>query len=99
MQQHYVLEFPSKEFPLGQLRITTAAAKTLLVADIATAIPRHAIGDWGHASNNDYYVNEHSLNEGGYELTSAFNSERGGEFLIVTEADRSATTILLPSDN
>jgi hypothetical protein len=83
-------------FPLGQLVITRAAAGRLTPDEIADGIVRHARGDWGDISPEDAAENELALREG-FRLLSAYGrGER--RFWVITEADRSATTTLLPED-
>jgi hypothetical protein len=83
-------------FPLGQLVITRAAAGRLAPDEIAEGIVRHARGDWGDISKEDAAENELSLREG-FRLLSAYG--RGDRrFWVITEADRSVTTVLLPDD-
>lgn len=85
------------KFLLGQMVITRHAAETLSAEDIAIALRRHAIGDWGELALEDVQVNERSLVEGS-RLLSAYRASNGTAFWIITEADRSATTVLLPED-
>jgi hypothetical protein len=83
-------------FPLGQLVITPAATERLTSEEIADGIIRHARGDWGDISPGDAAENELSVREG-FRLLSAYG--RGvRRFWVITEADRSATTVLLPED-
>jgi hypothetical protein len=83
-------------FPLGQLVVTRAAASRLTPDEIADGIVRHARGDWGDISPEDAAENELALREG-FRLLSAYGrGER--RYWVITEADRSATTILLPDD-
>ena len=83
-------------FPLGQLVITRAAAGRLTPEEIADAIVRHVRGDWGDISPADAAENELALREG-FRLLSAYGSG-DCRFWVITEADRSATTVLLPDD-
>ena len=53
--------------------------------------------DWGEVSEEDVQENEFSLKEG-FRLLSAYRTGKGQKLWIITEADRSATTILLPSE-
>jgi hypothetical protein len=53
--------------------------------------------DWGELSDEDVQENELSLREG-FRLLSAYRTAKGQKIWIITEADRSATTILLPSE-
>ena len=54
-------------------------------------------GDWGDLSDDDITENEISLKER-FRLLSSYQTAKGQQLWIITEADRSATTILLPSD-
>lgn len=92
-----VLSVESK-FPLGQLTVTAGAREALSHDDIQTAVNSHASGDWGDLDEHDEKANERALAEGG-RLVSVYESETGsGRFYVITEADRSYTTILLPSE-
>jgi hypothetical protein len=84
-------------FSLGQLLITPAAADELVADDVWAALARHGDGDWGDVDEHDRGVNEQSLNDGS-RLLSVYSDRQDVKFWIITEADRSATTILLPSD-
>ena len=84
-------------FPLGQLRGTPGVIEEIPVIDQMTALQRHARGDWGDLEPEDWAENELSLKEG-FRLLSAYHSAQGVKFWIITEADRSATTILLPNE-
>ncbi len=83
-------------FPLGRVVATKNALSTLTPEEIASAIARHASGDWGEVGADDWAENELSLKEG-FRLFSVYRA-RDQKFWIITEADRSATTVLLPDD-
>ncbi len=87
----------SPKFPLGRVVITRPAQAALSDADVQGALARHHAGDWGELDAHDLAENELSL-EQGFRLLSAYTSSSGTKFWIITEADRSATTMLLPSD-
>ena len=87
----------SPKFPLGQVVITPAALAELSDAEVRSALARHHSGDWGELDAEDLAENELSLAQG-YRLLSAYTSSSGTKFWIITEADRSVTTVLLPSD-
>lgn len=87
----------TSKFPLGQVVITRNAADTLQQNDVQEAIRRHASGDWGDVDEHDRQENELSL-EQGFRLLSVYHAGNGVKFWIITEADRSATTVLLPED-
>src|SRR5262245_55118428 len=81
---------------LGRLVITRAAAGRLTPEEIADGIARHARGHWGDIGPEDAAENELAL-RGGFRLLSAYG--RGDRrFWVITQADRSATTVLLAED-
>ena len=86
-----------KLFSLGRILITSAAHDILERADIAEAMGRHAHGDWGDLKPDDVKQNDLALREGG-RLISAYQDRRGTKFFIITEADRSATNVVLATD-
>ncbi len=83
-------------FPLGQVAITANASMRLATEEVLTALHRHASGDWGDLCPEDALANDAGLHHGG-RLFSAYGSGRH-RFWIITEADRSVTTVLLPED-
>jgi hypothetical protein len=87
----------SAKFTLGQLVITTNAQATLSPESVLPAITRHASGDWGELDDHDRQENELSLKRG-FRLVSVYRDANNTKFYIITEADRSVTTILLPDD-
>ena len=64
---------------------------------VMSSLIRHQRGDWGELTDEDKQENELSLKEG-YRLLSAYESEGLPKIWIITEADRSATTILFPDE-
>lgn len=60
-------------------------------------IQRHQAGDWGEVSEEDRRENELSLKEG-FRLWSVYHSRTGLKFWVITEANRSSTSVLLPED-
>ena len=85
------------KFPLGRLVITSNAESTLSANDVQLGLQRHASADWGILCKGDWLENELSLRKG-YRLLSAYDTSDGTRFWIITEWDRSATTVLLPED-
>ena len=90
-------EAAAARFALGQTVITPGAEEALEIAgQTATEfLRRHISGDWGELSDEDVKENELSLKEG-FRLLSRYETAKGERLWIITEADRSATTILLP---
>jgi hypothetical protein len=85
------------KFPLGRLVATPNALAQLSGGDIARALARHLSGDWGEIDQHDRKENDFSLIHE-LRLVSIYKSAAGVRFYVITEADRSQTTILLPED-
>jgi hypothetical protein len=88
---------PIALFRLGHLVATPNALAHLTQGDIQTAIQRHQAGDWGDLCDQDRQENQLSLQKG-FRILSVYHGENGTKFWIITEADRSVTTVLLPED-
>ena len=86
-------------FPLGQLVATPGALDAIWRnrAGAWTYLSRHVTGDWGDLNDADKAENELSVREG-FRILSAYSLPDGTRIWIITEADRSATTILLPDE-
>ena len=85
--------------PLGRVVATPGALETILAAggDPFAYIARHASGDWGDLCASDRRENGLALRHGRRVLSSYEVGE--GRVWVITEADRSVTTILLPEDS
>lgn len=83
--------------PLGQLVATPNALANVSADEIQRALQRHVTGDWGELDEEDKTANDEALKTG-ERLLSAYKSATGTKFWIITERDRSVTTILLPED-
>ena len=89
-----------KRFELGRVVITRNAQHTLgenYRAQVLGFIDKHVAGDWGDVPPEDKHENELSV-EHGFRILSEYRSRQGDRVWVITEADRSATTILLPED-
>jgi len=86
-------------FSLGQVVATPGALAALEEAHQAPGefLHRHQGGDWGVVCEEDKTENELGLKEG-FRLLSAYMLSTGVKIWVITEADRSATTILLPDE-
>jgi hypothetical protein len=86
-------------FNLGQIVATPGALGALQKAaqDRADFLRRHAACDWGDLSDEDRKQNDYSL-EHGFRILSSYRTNVGDELRTTTEADRSATTLLLPEE-
>jgi hypothetical protein len=95
---------PSKQqqqskFSLGQVVATPGALDALTVAGQTPLdlLQRHVAGDWGDLGEADQAENELSLKQG-FRIFSAYILKTGVKVWVITEADRSATTLLLPEE-
>jgi hypothetical protein len=84
----------SPQFRLGRLLITPNAQGKLPETDIQAGLQRHSQGD---VDVDDWQANNVAVTDG-TRILSAYVSENEVRFWIITEADRSATTVLLPED-
>lgn len=87
-------------FSLGQVVSTPGALKALMEEGCGAAdlLTRHISGDWGDLSADDKQENELSLRES-FRILSAYVLPRTRvKVWVITEADRSATTLLLPDE-
>lgn len=87
----------TQKFELGQVLITPGAHDALNLRDVASSLVRHAGGDWGDVCDEDKAVNDEALATGD-RILSAYHDRNDTKFWIITEWDRSATTILLPDE-
>jgi hypothetical protein len=88
-----------QRFALGQMVATPGVLQAMREAgqDAVEFISRHQSGDWGDMSEEDKRENEFSLDKH-LRIFSAYHTSKGEKIWIITEADRSATTVLLPSE-
>jgi len=86
-------------FSLGQLVATPGALAALEKAGQGPLdfLSRHVRGDWGDLCEEDRKENQFSL-ESGFRLLSSYRTLADARIYVITEADRSATTILLPAE-
>ena len=86
-------------FSLGQIVGTPGALDAMENAEQNPfeLLARHVQGDWGDLDDEDKKENELSVNEG-FRILSAYKLESGVKVWVVTEWDRSVTTILLPEE-
>lgn len=94
-----VVVFVTALFPLGFVCATPGALEAIENTGQSEAdfIARHALGDWGDLDEEDRAANDRDLRSGG-RLFSAYHLADRTKIYIITEHDRSATTILLPSE-
>jgi hypothetical protein len=86
-----------KPLSLGETVITSNAVDQINLEDVRIGLCRHASCDWGEVCADDAKSNNDALLSG-CRVLSAYTDRKGVKFWIITEADRSATTVLLPED-
>lgn len=84
-------------FQPGEFMATPAVLAAVPRSVIDLALARHLSGDWGDMSDEDKRTNDRALKDGS-RLFSAYQVREDTRIWIITEADRSATTVLLPED-
>jgi hypothetical protein len=87
------------KFKPGRI-VSTPRALTAITAAQQSPIEfvmRHLRGDWGEAYEEDQQMNEEAL-ESGNRIMSVYRTQQGERLWVITEADRSATTLLLPDE-
>jgi len=82
---------------LGRIVTTPNALMSLTQNDILVGLQRHQAGDWGSLTEDDRAANDLALTQR-KRIVSAYSAANGTRFWVITEADRSATTVLLPED-
>ena len=96
------IDLHNMKFQVGQT-VVTNGVYTLLQEDkefeafVGKAFVRHCNGDWGDLCEEDKQTNEDAL-KNGYRLLSKYNYNDETSIYIITEWDRSVTTILFPSE-
>jgi len=96
-----VSQFQTKQslFALGRLVATPGALDILTHAGQSPSefLSRHQGGDWGECCEEDARENELSVKQG-FRILSLYSTCKGEKLWVITEADRSVTTLLLPSE-
>ena len=84
-------------FPLGNVYLTAGVAALELEPDkIVRLLHRHQCGDWGDLDDEDKLANDRDL-KCGERLLSRYDTE-AGPLYVITERDRSTTTVLLRNE-
>lgn len=98
-----IMQGTTNNFSLGQIVYTPAAEAALgdeFPSVMRNLLSRHTNCDWGDLCEEDKEANNHAVNRE-ERILSSYNVERGGtnvKVWVITEWDRSVTTVLLPSD-
>jgi hypothetical protein len=87
------------KFQLGRLVATPGALEALEESSQSALdfVQRHQAGDWGQCDKEDAEANDVALTSGG-RIFSVYKTLKGVKLWVITEADRSSTCVLLPSD-
>ena len=87
------------KFHSGQVVITPGASKLLAKTGVNPLefLERHLNCDWGIASKEDWEWNDQAV-VNGTKIFSAYTLDDDSKIWIITESDRSVTTILLPDE-
>jgi hypothetical protein len=89
-------------FSLGQIAVTSGIMAAIeeddsMAVHVMKCLSRHASGDWGKVCKEDAAENEISLKHG-FRIMSNYEGEGFRKIWIITEADRSVTTVLFPDE-
>ncbi len=87
----------ANRFPLGQLTTTPGVLESFAPEEYMTCLARHKAGDWGDVTLGDGRANNSAVDHEG-RILSAYKFQDGRRLWIITEADRSVTTLLLPEE-
>ena len=95
---------PTQLFPLGRVVMTANLQQKLSDTipeswehELKEFIDRHISGDWEDLDDHDRQANHRAVKHGG-RIFSAYHTSSGTRVYVITEADRSYTTALLPED-
>jgi hypothetical protein len=93
------------KFPLGRVVATPGALAALQQSGESPAkfLSRHVAGDWGDVCADDAKANDEAVShEGDFEqqarVLSSYLTASGDKLWVITEADRSSTCFLLPTE-
>ena len=90
----------SPRLELGRIVATPGALEALGDANVSplSLLRRHVLGDWGDLDDEDQATNDRALLEGTQLLSAYTLPKTNARIWIITEWDRSITTLLLPSE-
>lgn len=88
-----------RRFELGVVVATPGALEVLGNLEVSPSelVERHAAGDWGDVPSEDARENEYGL-QYGFRVISSYPLPGGERIWVITEADRSSTCLLLPTE-
>ena len=85
------------KFDMGGLFLTPGALNLLDLENVLNSLNRHQQGDWGDCTQEDAQANDLAV-EVGTRVFSVYHDKHHQKFWIITEADRSISTVLLPEE-
>jgi len=88
---------PPAALLMGEVTVTAAARERLTDAEVRSALKRHGSRDWGDVAKEQWFENDDALLQG-EAVRSEYRACDGRRFQVVTDAGRSATTVLLPGE-
>lgn len=86
-----------KRVPLGRVVATSGVCAAVPEEVLRESLQRHVVGDWGDCGPEDWSENDFAL-VNGFRLFSVYHTREGATLWVITEADRSSTTVLLPDE-
>lgn len=86
-----------RRVPLGVVVATPGALESFGATYLSACLSRHARGDWGDLAPEDRAANDAALRDGN-QILSAYTAPTGAKLWVITEHNRSVTTMLLPED-
>jgi hypothetical protein len=86
-----------QKLKLGAIVATQQVVICVDITEIQDALNRHVSGDWGDVCKEDKQMNDEALTLGN-RVVSVYKSSEDVKYYIITEHDRSVTTVLLPSE-
>lgn len=84
-------------FELGEIKVTPAALEMITQFGVLFVLNCHVIGNYGNVSEVDYKLNQWAINNG-ERILSTYSGIWEKPIFVVTERDRSVTTVLLGED-
>jgi|GEM_PF-130415 len=88
---------PVPKFPLGNIVTTRGVIAEIPLLDTMKALLQYSQGDWGILCDEDKAANDAALRDGD-RILAAYLDRNSTKFWIITEWDRSVTTLLLPEE-
>lgn len=82
---------------LGRVYMTNGIESEVEMDDVIKALMRYTKGDWGELEESDKELNNRAIKDG-ERIFAKYYDKNKKAFYIITEWDRSVTTILLPSE-